>query len=228
MRDEAAQSARGVVRPPALVDEVYEAVLDRLMGLTIAPGSKITVDSLARELGVSQMPIREALSRLEAEGLVLKTHLIGYSAAPQLSSKDVDNLFELRLLLEPAAAAKAAAHIDKARLAILYRLQSEMAGLRDMQFPAYGQFARKDAEFHACIAFASENPLLVEALARLHTHVHIFRLVFHARVTSEAIDEHASILEALEKRDPAAAEAAMRSHVTASRHRILTLVNMTK
>lgn len=224
----AAWPAKVVVRPAALVDEVYEAILDRLMGLSIAPGSKITVDSLARELGVSQTPIREALSRLEAEGLVLKTHLVGYSAAPQLSATEVEHLFELRLLLEPAAAAKAAANIDEARLNALHDFQRDMKGLRDTQFPAYGQFARKDAEFHSLIASASGNALLVEALVRLHSHIHIFRLVFHSRVTSEAINEHAGILDALVNHGSKAAEDAMRAHILASRNRILTLVNMRK
>jgi DNA-binding GntR family transcriptional regulator len=215
---------RGVVRPSALVDEVYEAILDRIMGLHIQPGSKITVDNLARELGVSQTPIREALSRLEAEGLVLKTHLIGYSAAAQLSRKQVEELFELRLLLEPAAAAKAASQINDERHQELRALQAGMVSLRDNQFPAYGQFARKDAEFHSLIAAASGNALLADALSKLHTHVHIFRLVFHARVTSEAIAEHNQVLVALGKGASLDSERAMRAHVLASQDRILTLV----
>jgi DNA-binding GntR family transcriptional regulator len=222
--DEMARPAKAVVRPAALVEEVYEALLDRLMGLKLPPGSKITVDNLARELGVSQTPIREALTRLESEGLVLKTHLVGYSAAPQLSAADTEQLFELRLLLEPAAAAKAATRMTEDRFRTLRALQHDMAGLRDVQFPAYGQFARKDAEFHALIAGAGDNALLVDALARLHSHVHIFRLVFHARVTSEAIEEHSEILQALARQDAGASERAMRAHILASQNRIATLV----
>ncbi len=222
--DETVRPAKTVVRPAALVEEVYEALLDRLMGLRLPPGSKITVDNLARELGVSQTPIREALTRLESEGLVLKTHLIGYSAAPQLSASETEQLFELRLLLEPAAVAKAATRITEDRFKTLRALQLDMAGLHDVQFPAYGQFARKDAEFHSLIAGASGNALLVDALTRLHSHVHIFRLVFHARVTSEAIDEHSEILRALARQDAKASEKAMRAHILASKSRIATLV----
>jgi DNA-binding GntR family transcriptional regulator len=216
---------RTINRPAALVDEVYDAILDRIMALKIQPGAKITVDSLARELGVSQTPIREALSRLEAEGLVLKAHLVGYSAASQLSKEQVEHLFEARLLLEPAVAAKAAARITQAEMDILRALHADMVSLRDNQFPAYGQFARKDAEFHKVISTAGGNSLLVETLARLHSHVHIFRLVFHTRVTSEAIAEHADILTALVAHDGPASEKAMRAHILASRNRILTLVS---
>ncbi|WP_197033816.1 GntR family transcriptional regulator [Bradyrhizobium sp. URHD0069] len=216
---------RTINRPAALVDEVYDAILDRIMALKIQPGAKITVDNLARELGVSQTPIREALSRLEAEGLVLKAHLVGYSAASQLSKEQVEHLFEARLLLEPAVAAKAAARITQAEMDILRALHADMVSLRDNQFPAYGQFARKDAEFHQVISTAGGNSLLVDTLARLHSHVHIFRLVFHTRVTSEAIAEHADILTALVAHDGPASEKAMRAHILASRNRILTLVS---
>jgi len=72
-------------RPTSLAGDVYEAIFAQLMSLKIAPGARITVDSLAREFNVSQTPIREALGRLEGEGLVLKTHLIGFRAAPQIT-----------------------------------------------------------------------------------------------------------------------------------------------
>ena len=64
--------------------------------------------NLARELGVSQTPIREALSMLEAIGLVTKRHFVGYCSAPQLNRKQIDELYEVRLLLEPYAAKCAA------------------------------------------------------------------------------------------------------------------------
>lgn len=216
--------ARTVTRPAALVTEVYNAILDRITLLQIPPGARITVDSLARELGVSQTPIREAISRLEAEGLVLKTHLVGPHAAPQLDRAQVKQLFELRLLIEPAGAAMAAAHAGDRDRAVLQGLHEEMVGLRDKPLPAYGEFARKDAEFHAVIAAASGNAFLADALGKLHTHVHIFRLVFNTRVTSEAIDEHEDLLSALMRGDAAASEQAMRVHILASRARILGLL----
>ena len=216
--------ARTVTRPAALVTEVYNAILDRITLLQIPPGARITVDSLARELGVSQTPIREAISRLEAEGLVLKTHLVGPHAAPQLGRAQVEQLFELRLLIEPAGAALAAVHATARDREVLRGLHDEMVGLRDKPLPAYGEFARKDAEFHAVIAAASGNAFLADALAKLHTHVHIFRLVFNTRVTSEAITEHADLLAALLRGDAPASQQAMRAHILASRARILGLL----
>src|SRR4051794_29414531 len=190
-------SSRAVPRPAALTREVYDAILDRITSLEIAPGARINVDTLARELAVSQTPVREALSRLEAEGLVLKTHLVGHRAAPQLTRTQIEQLFELRLLIEPAGTAMAARRLSAQSRETLSRLHAEMGGLPYKSAPAYSEFARKDAEFHATISEASGNAFLADALARLRTHVHIFRLVFHTRVTTEAIGEHTELLAAL-------------------------------
>ena len=84
----------------------YDYVL--LMSLRIPPDSRISIDSLARELQVSQTPVREALSMLEPTGLVTKRHFIGYCSAPQLSRHQLDELYEVRLLVEPYAARCAA------------------------------------------------------------------------------------------------------------------------
>src|SRR3954453_16033932 len=92
------ESAGGIARPNSLAGDVYDAIFAQLMSLQIAPGARITVDNLVRELNVSHTPIREALGRLEGEGLVIKTHLIGYRAAPQIARRRFDELYQLRLL----------------------------------------------------------------------------------------------------------------------------------
>jgi len=207
-------------RPTRLGDEVYNAIYAQLMSRQIPPGGRMSVDRLVRELGVSQTPIREALSRLEAQGLVVKTHLVGYSAANQLDSGRLDQLYELRLLLEPFAARRAATAMTEAALASLIRLADEMqASETAPQVETYGRFAQLDSDFHDIIAHASGNELVQETLANLHTHVHLFRLFYHARVTADAIQEHQQIIEALTARNPDAAETAMRRHIERSRER---------
>lgn len=224
MQDRAAiASGRAVARPPALTDGVYEAILDRITSLEIAPGARINVDTLARELGVSQTPIREALSRLEAEGLVLKTHLIGHHAGPKLTREQTEQLFQLRLLIEPAGAGLAAERLTPEARERLRQLHDEMSNVSRVPRPTYSEFARKDAAFHGVIAEASGNAFLAQTLAKLHTHVHIFRLVIHARVTVEAIAEHGDLLAALLRGDAQQSESSMRAHILASRDRILTL-----
>ena len=211
----------GLLRRPArLGDEVYSAIFARIMSLEIAPGARISVDAMARQLGVSQTPIREALARLESEGLVIKTHLVGYSAAPQLNASQFADLYELRLLLEPFAARKCAEIMPEEVIGQLEALCVEMATLSQHQgLDAYAQFAQLDMAFHDQIAVSAGNALVVEAQSRLHTHVHLFRLPFHARVTQSAIDEHKRLLAAITARDPDGAEAAMREHIEGSRDR---------
>jgi DNA-binding GntR family transcriptional regulator len=211
----------GLLRRPArLGDEVYSAIFARIMSLDIAPGVRISVDAMARQLGVSQTPIREALTRLEGEGLVSKTHLVGYSAAPQLSARQFAELYELRLLLEPFAARRCAEIMPDGIIAQLAALCLEMQELSQLEgLDAYAQFARLDMAFHDQIAVSAGNELLVDALSRLHTHVHLFRLLFHARVTGAAMDEHQTLVGAIRARNPAGAEAAMRAHIEQSRDR---------
>lgn len=217
-----AASAAPLARPSSLAGGVYDAIFGQLMSLKIAPGARITVDTLVRELNVSQTPIREALGRLEGEGLVVRQHLVGYRAAPQITRGGFDELYELRLLLEPDAAAKAAAVMDDARYIALQGLAGVMAGNagNDEQL-RYSEFARQDAEFHDRILEFAGNSLVRDMLRTQHSHFHIFRLMFHWRVTAEALDEHEALLNAFRAGDPDAARSAMQEHIRNSRTRLL-------
>jgi DNA-binding GntR family transcriptional regulator len=211
-----------ITRHSGLYEEAYEAIFARLMTLEIAPGSRITIDNLAREFDVSQTPIREALGRLEGEGLVVKTHLIGYSAAPQISRRSFDELFELRLLLEPEAALRAARSMDDKRLSVLQGLVDTMSRLDGGdERSRYSAFAREDAVFHDRILEFAGNELIRRTMVSQHTHFHIFRLMFHSRVTEEALAEHETLLAAFAARDGVAAKRAMRAHIERSRARLL-------
>ncbi len=209
-------------RANGLAGDVYEAIFARLMALKIAPGARITVDDLVKEFNVSQTPIREALGRLEGEGLVEKTHLVGYRAAPQITRRRFDELYELRLLLEPPAAARVAVTGDTGKCAALREAAGKMAigDGKDARL-RYSAFARHDAAFHDMLLEMAGNALVRQTLAFQHTHFHIFRLMFHNRVTEEALDEHEAILAAIENADADAAAEAMRRHVEKSRDRLL-------
>jgi DNA-binding GntR family transcriptional regulator len=189
------------------------------MSLRIPPDTRISIDSLARELGVSQTPIREALSMLEATGLVTKKHFAGYCTAPQLNRQQLDELYEMRLLLEPFAAKCAAERMSDADLAKLAALAESMEPGESRT--SYDRFADQDSELHDMIAIGSGNSLIQQSLARLHSHLHIFRLRFHSEVTTEAYAEHAKLIKALTRRKPEEAEAAMRIHIEKSYKRLV-------
>src|SRR5689334_7561701 len=100
------------LRRLTLTEDVYEAVKSLIMDHRIAPGERVTIDALARQLAVSPTPVREALARLEADGLVRKRAMAGYSTTPLLTRAEFDDLFDMRLLLECSAAARTAARVD--------------------------------------------------------------------------------------------------------------------
>ncbi|MGF7159214.1 DNA-binding GntR family transcriptional regulator [Rhodoligotrophos appendicifer] len=209
------------IRSVGLADEAYALILGQLISLKLPPGARITVDELARQFGISQTPIREALGRLETHGLVTKTHLIGYRATPQLTREQFQDLYEIRLLLEPAAARQAALKIEAQEIEALKRFAAEMAEevARGAQ-GNHGRFPLHDGEFHARIALAGRNNLIADALSRLHAHVHIFRLYYHSWITESAVREHQAIVEAIARHDADGAERSMRSHIEESWRRL--------
>lgn len=214
-------SLTGIKRPASLTEEVYSRLYDQLMTHGIAPGARLAVDGLARELDVSQTPIREALVRLEAQGLVVKVHLVGYRVAERMARDRLDQIYELRLLTEPRLAALAAERMGDADRRALNDIAAEMAAEEAaMHTPkAYARFSRLDEAFHRMIAMASGNQVIAGALADLHVHVHLFRLARPPTAISDAIREHGRLVAAIACGDPAAAEKAMLHHIRRSRRR---------
>ena len=207
----APEADRPIARPPGLADEVYRRLRADIMSLKLPPDSRVSVDSLARELGVSQTPIREALSMLEANGLVSKRHFAGYATSPRMDRAQLDELFEFRLLIEPHAACKAAEMMREDDIALLASGESAVS---------HDGFADMDSEFHRLIAQGARNHLIADSLARLHIHIHIFRSCFRTEIAEEAVHEHDVIIAAIRARDGTAAEAAMRRHIELSYGRL--------
>ncbi len=208
-------------RGHGLVESVYETLLGEIMSLRIEPAGRINIDDVARDFGVSQTPIREALRRLEAEALVEKTPYVGYRASPLLNRRQFKELYDLRLLLEPFLAAEAAALMDETEIEKLESLSLSMeVTATGTPRIAMSRFARYDEAFHATIAQGAGNRLIEGILSRQHIHLHLFRLMLHGRVITEAVDEHAVLVEAIRSRSRDRAAEAMRRHLTRSRDRL--------
>jgi DNA-binding GntR family transcriptional regulator len=204
-----------------LSEDVYEAVKALVMDHVIEPGARLSIDGLARELQVSQTPIREALARLEADGLVTKTALRGYSATPLLTRKELEDLFGLRRLIEPWAAAEAARRLDDRAAEAL---QAEIGSLTEIpEGSAYQTFkaiAGHDSRFHDLILAIAGNEAVRAAFERTHCHLHLFRLFYAAGIGGQALAEHSRIAEAVGSGDSRAAEREMRQHLDASLDRL--------
>jgi len=237
----AAKPTRAPKRQPrrsVLSDEIYDMIKAMIFDHDIAPGSRVNIDALAVQLEVSQTPIREALARLESDGLIAKEPLRGYSATDLLSTQQFNALFQFRLLIEPWAAEEAARKVDATGIAALKaEMQSAKTALKfkdDFQFQALSEH---DTRFHTLIAHMSGNTSLADAFERTHCHLHLFRLFMASRLNrienkdraefvqdlfaqyyqsgsgQLAIKEHEAITKALIEHNSKAARAAMHAHI---------------
>jgi DNA-binding GntR family transcriptional regulator len=191
---------------------------------TLAPGDKVNIDALARELEVSPTPLREALARLESDGLVRKRPLVGYTVSPLLTRQEFTDMFDMRLVLEGAAARWAAERAsDEVRAAIAAEseIPAPIAEPGQDGRGSHAMFTALDARFHDLIADAANNPLLSGEIVRLHAHLHIHRLYFPYTETGTTHEEHRAIAAAISAGDADEAEAAMRLHLTHARKRHL-------
>src|SRR3954468_20652653 len=211
-------------RPP-MADEVHQRLRAWIIDAVREPGARLNIDAVARSLDVSPTPVREALVRLEAEGLVVKEPLRGWSITPPLDAQGLHDLYELRLLLEPWAAGRAARRAtddDRARL------EAEFATCpvapRGGSFDDYRAIVEHDTRFHDLLLEIAGNADVRAAFARTNCHLHIFRLTYGENMGDEALHEHHAVVDSVIGGDAKAAEREMRRHLTQARGRLAASV----
>jgi DNA-binding GntR family transcriptional regulator len=207
---------------PALTDDIYETVKAMLMDGVLSPGARISIDGLARELSVSQTPVREALARLEADGLTRSVPNRGYFATELPSREEFVATYDLRLQLEPWAAGRAAEVASDATVKAIIGCLEDLGALPfEGGWSDYRSLTQHDMQFHQLVHDASGNLLLSPLFKRMHAHLQNFRLYYGRGIGAHAVNEHREIGIAIADRDPAAAAAAMTRHLEASRDRLL-------
>jgi DNA-binding GntR family transcriptional regulator len=205
-----------------LADRVYEQIREMVVDGQVEPRARLVIDRLAAQLGVSHTPLREAFGRLEADGLICKV-TNGYVSAPALNPAQLLQLWEARIILEPAAAELATTRADDAVLEALAAAHERFVSLPGgAAYAEYRPVADADGEFHALIVNAADNEFLAAHMARLRPHQHAVR--FYSRAGAPGLpatrSEHAAILDAISSRNATAAAAAMRAHLEQSRARM--------
>lgn len=219
-------SSAEVISLPArrsLSEDVYQALVTMLMDRVIPPGSPITIDDLARRLSISPTPIRESLTRLEAEGLVYHEQHRGFFSSDELTRAEVDELFQLRQLLEPWNAAEAARRRTDASAAALTEVfRAFNFSEAGPDYPHYRAMLEHDATFHDHIAAMAGNHQIRVALSRTHAHLHLFRLRDRAIGLAETEAEHRTLVAAVVSGDVTAARSAMTTHLRLARRRFPT------
>jgi DNA-binding GntR family transcriptional regulator len=195
-----------------LKDEAYRLIKDAITTLQFRPGDPVIEGDLARRLGISKTPVRNALVRLEQEGLVQTLPFRG-TFVSEVSIRDVQELYEVRAALEEVAIRRVMTGLEDADLAILRSALSQTrALLREGHLEESFEAIR---EFHEALVGLSGNHWLIEMYAGLADHLARVRNIcghIPGRVEKSS-EEHARILRALESGDQGEAVTALRDHL---------------
>lgn len=186
--------------PKTRSEWVYALIKEKILGGEYQPGQRVVADQLVRELNTSVIPIREALNRLESEGLVEMQPYVGARVA-LISESDVEELLEMRMALEPVLARSCAEHGTPEAIAELETLCDDMAAaLGEANFIEY---SRKNYQFHDRIYQLSPWRTLYQTVASIRDKFARSRWVFHLapNQSRDSQAEHREMVTALRNRD---------------------------
>lgn len=213
-----------------LRDRVYDLVLDMLMRSNIEPGTRLSIDAVARDLQVSPTPVREALVQLERTGLVTREPLKGYRVAAPIAEDQLEALFDARLVLEGGATALAAQHATtmiplleaalNAQRTSAERLRAA-ASMGGLTVDLLRDYFEVDWNFHRVIFQGAHNPFLLDMSEAISTRVHRMRqtLLSGTSDADQALIEHADIIEGFKTCDSQKASNSMCAHIEKVRTR---------
>ena len=194
-------------------DHTAALLRSRIIDGVLEPGALLAESAAARELGVSRVPVREALFALEREGLV-EFSATGRAYVKDLTPHDFEELYVLRLALEPVAARLAAAALkkDAARLEANIKTTSKA--------PTLLQVTHLDLEFHEIILEASGNARLLKLWHSLRSELELWLRRLHRSkqlqtrgTCAETVTSHKGLVTAFKSKSPAECERLMRQHI---------------
>ena len=219
-----------------LADRIYRDLLDQIIQGNLKEGDKLaTEQALSEQFGTSRPTVREALSRLRADGIVTSRQGAGTFVArrpdpdlprfmPLESLSDVRRVLEFRTFVESGAAALAAEMGDAQDMA---NIEASLARL-NAAVASKTLGSEEDFAFHMAIAHASKNPFFVSVIGSIQQHMRFgmelmrsFTLSRSEERRKRVEDEHGAVARAILARDPKAAEQAMRNHLESTRQRLL-------
>lgn len=196
----------------SLRSRVKDALRESMIAGDMEPGKVYSAPTLAEMLGVSATPVREAMIDLEREGLVTPLRNKGYRVVA-ISDKDLDDLTELRALIEVPTVAKIARMAEPERIETLRPLAEELN--RTAEAGALREFVRADMEFHLELLAIAGNLQIIEDARRLRSMSRLSGLAELAESgrLSATAREHGELLDLLLVRDVAGAEELMQRHI---------------
>jgi DNA-binding GntR family transcriptional regulator len=224
--------------PPSATEDLtakaYRSLRRMIVEGRVQPRQRLSHRTLSKDLGIGRSPVRDALLHLEAEGLIEHRPNSGIYLR-ELTARELECIYELRLVNEPYAAEKAADRAEAAQLATLRRLCDEMTVIAKKpdlvkwfaKVEHRRRFCRLDMEFHATVMEASGNPIAAKIFANAQLLAFTFawdlgygKPEWFAEIMGRTVKGHRAIYEAIRRRDPRAARSAMEAHVAWARQEI--------
>lgn len=208
-----------VLAPTSLTASVATELRQGIAAGHLKPGDRLVEADLATQMGISRAPVREALRQLEYEGLVAGRIRRGY-VVRGLTTAEMIEVYDLRVLLEPVLASAAVARIQPDDLA---ELQSTVDRMRHAaRHDLWSEVVNADRQFHAQVGQLSGRPMTAQIFDHLNEQVRRFTALM---ITSYAnielmVDEHEALLAALASGDAALAAREMRLHLEDARRRL--------
>ncbi|WP_374611484.1 GntR family transcriptional regulator [Gordonia sp. (in: high G+C Gram-positive bacteria)] len=196
---------------PAPADRIRLDVEEGILSGRLAPGTRINADELARESGVSHIPVREALRSLEAEGWVVRRHNRGTYVRDR-DSAELSDLFEARLIVELRAAWLAAQRRTAAQLDALVRIVDRQEKTADD-----AMLSAINCDFHVGLAGCAHNRVLESMVADVNKRVRFYYLPTAGRRHDVSVAEHRAILDAVRDRDSERAAELLERHIADTR-----------
>ncbi|CAM3645995.1 GntR family transcriptional regulator [Bordetella sputigena] len=205
-----------------LVAEVEAQLIHAIAEGRLPPGARIIEADLARRMGISRAPVREAARRLERQGIVVARPRHGFTVRT-ITAGEIDDLYQVRLHMELQAVELACKNADEAGM---QRLQAALARMvAEAATTPQTQRVMRDLEFHTLICELSGNGYLLRLFMNMRTELRmIMALIELAYQDPQRVAEtHQPIVDCLRRRDVAAASAAMRLHLEDARLHVRAL-----
>lgn len=204
-----------------VTEQIYQEIRNAIIRQEIAPGEKLTIKMLHERYGVSSSPIREALTRLQQDGLIVYRPNIGMRVV-QLNRKDVEEIYDMITELDSAAMRFAMRKSDAdACLKDLREIQQEMESTQDFQ-----RWQKRSDDFHQIFYKYADNSRLNDASRRILLQLTILSMQYEQKEENreEIAQGHQKILDALTKGSLQEADQLLREHLDASRQKALAAI----
>lgn len=210
-------------KPVGLTDWAYEQIKEAILRIQFAPGTQLQIESLVTELGISRTPIREALLRLEKDGLVRVAPRVGFFVK-EFTHHDLEELYEVRELLESRAVKNATNNLSDQDLDLIDHLLD--LSVIAVQAKDVEKFLEVEIKFHNFLTEHSQNSYLISVLESLRDLSYRWRMLSLRSPESLArsMEEHLNIARAVRDKDAELASQLMAEHIRNARERIMEIV----